>query len=289
MKIKGLNNYLSLVKFSHTIFAMPFALMGYCLAAVHYGFDLRLLLLVLACMVLARNSAMGFNRLVDRRIDAMNPRTVDREIPSGKVSVSSALYFVLFNALGFIVVTFFINRLVFYLSPVALVVVMGYSYTKRFTSLCHLVLGVGLSLAPLGAYLAVAGQWSAVPVYWSIAVLFWVSGFDIIYSLQDVEFDKKQQLNSIPVWLGVKKSLWLSAGFHLVTILFVFVAYFQGTFGLLYIVGSVVFMLLISYQHWIVKADDLSRINLAFFTTNGVASIVFALFVVLDMFFCIAL
>ena len=289
MKNKSVTNYLSLVKFSHTIFAMPFALMGYCLAAHHFGFELRLLLLVVLCMVLARNSAMGFNRLVDYRIDSLNPRTVNREIPAGIIPVRSALIFVLINAIGFIVTTYFINHLVLFLSPVALFVVLGYSYTKRFTWLCHLVLGVGLSLAPLGAYLAISGQWSLVPIYWSIAVLFWVSGFDILYALQDIDFDKSQRLNSIPVQLGVKNSLRLSIVFHLITVLFVALAFFQGNFGLLYIIGAVIFFALLTYQHLIVKADDFSRLNLAFFTTNGVASVIFAVFVILDIFFHIAI
>ncbi len=224
-------SYLSLIKFSHTIFAMPFALIGFFLPSkteVVYGvgqWNLNktigwddevetnleveawkdfgiLLLLVIFCMVFARSAAMAFNRYLDRQFDAKNPRTAIREIPTGIITPKNALLFTVLSSLLFIICTFFINRLCFYLSPVALAVVLGYSYTKRFTPLCHLVLGLGLSLAPIGAYLAVTGQFALLPILFSLAVIFWVSGFDIIYALQDEEFDKSQQLYSIPAWLG---------------------------------------------------------------------------------------
>ena len=197
---------------------------------------------------------------------------------------TSALIFVIVNCLFFILTTFFINSLCFYLSPVALLVVLGYSYTKRFTALCHLILGLGLSLAPIGAYLAVTGKFSLLPLLFSFAVLFWVSGFDIIYALQDEEFDKSKQLKSIPVILGKSKALMLSNILHVISAMFVIYAGFYGHFFLWYWVGAIVFVGLLVYQHTLVKPNDLSKINLAFFTTNGIASVIFSIFVLMDMY-----
>ena len=278
-----LNNYLSLIKFSHTVFALPFALIGFFLASSQFGFDWGNLVLVLMCMVFARSAAMAFNRYIDRDIDIKNPRTAEvREIPKGVISPKAALLFVIFTSVNFIITTYFINTLCFYLSPIALIVVLGYSYTKRFTSLCHLVLGLGLALAPLGAYLAVSGEFALTPILFSIAVLFWVSGFDIIYALQDYTFDKENKLNSIPVYLGRKKALNLSKFFHLITFLSLAYAGVLLEINLLYWIGFALFSALLIYQHTIISEKDLSRVNLAFFTTNGVASVVFGVFVILD-------
>lgn len=270
-------NYLSLVKFSHTLFAMPFALVGFTLAVQQGGrFEPLLLLYVVLCMVFARNAAMGFNRYLDRHIDGLNPRTRVREIPAGVIAPRSALAFVLLNSGLFVLTTFFINRLVFALAPVALAVVLGYSFTKRFTPLCHLVLGVGLALAPIGAYLAVAGQFAWLPLLFSFMVFFWVSGFDIIYALQDEEFDKANQLKSIPAVLGKSRALWVSRVLHVLTAVVSLLIGVLHPMGSFYWVAAGVFSALLIYQHSVVKANDLSRVNLAFFTTNGVASLVFA-------------
>ena len=287
-------NYLSLIKFSHTIFAMPFAMIGFFLAATgstgSFGLltqDYRLVilkfLLVIACMVFARSAAMAFNRYLDRQFDAKNPRTAIREIPAGIISADRALWFTIANAVLFIAATYFINPLCFYLSPVALLVVLGYSYTKRFTALCHLVLGLGLSLAPIGAYLAVTGYFDWLPVLFSFAVIFWVSGFDIIYALQDEEFDRSNQLHSIPAALGKKKALRVSELLHLLSTTSVVLAGLEGHFGAWYWIGVLVFTGMLIYQHSIVKPNDLSRVNLAFMTANGIASVVFALFVIADL------
>ncbi len=287
-------NYLSLIKFSHTIFAMPFAMIGFFLAATgstgYFGLltqDYRLVilkfLLVIACMVFARSAAMAFNRYLDRQFDAKNPRTAIREIPAGIISADRALWFTIANALLFIAATYFINPLCFYLSPVALLVVLGYSYTKRFTALCHLVLGLGLSLAPIGAYLAVTGYFDWLPVLFSFAVIFWVSGFDIIYALQDEEFDRSNQLHSIPAALGKKKALRVSELLHLLSTTSVVLAGLEGHFGAWYWIGVLIFTGMLIYQHSIVKPNDLSRVNLAFMTANGIASVVFALFVIADL------
>lgn len=280
-----MKNYLSLVKFSHTIFAMPFALIGFFLAVqlTSASFEWQLLLKVVLCMVFARNAAMAFNRYIDRNIDEKNPRTAIREIPAGIISANSALWFVILNSVAFVITTFTINKLCFALSPVALSVVLGYSLTKRFTALCHLILGLGLSLAPIGAYLAVVGQFDLLPVLFSLAVLFWVGGFDIIYALQDEEFDRENELFSIPVVLGKNKALMLSNLLHALTAALLFWAGSLGDFGWSYWIGYAVFITLLVYQHTLVKPNDLSRVNLAFFTTNGIASVTFAVFVIADL------
>jgi 4-hydroxybenzoate polyprenyltransferase len=280
-----INHYLSLVKFSHTVFALPFALIGFFLALRHSSspFSGRLFLEVILCMVFARSAAMAFNRYIDRDIDARNPRTAQREIPAGVIDSSHAFLFVVLNSLLFISVTFFINPLCFYLSPIALLVVLGYSYTKRFTALCHIVLGIGLSLAPIGAYLAVTGVFSLLPLLYSFTVLFWVSGFDMIYAMQDEEFDKSNSLRSIPAWLGKRNTLILSDVFHVLSALFVIAAGLYAGFGIWYWIGTVIFIGLLLYQHLLVKPDDLSRVNLAFMTTNGVASVLFSVFVLIEL------
>ncbi|MDX9727854.1 MAG: UbiA-like polyprenyltransferase [Bacteroidales bacterium] len=279
------NDYLSLVRFSHTVFAMPFALAGYFIGATEpgYGFSLRTFLLVLACMVFARSAAMGFNRWADFRFDALNPRTAVREIPSGKISRRQALIFVIASSVLFILATAFLNKLTLILSPVALLVVLGYSYTKRFTSLCHLVLGLGLSLAPIGAYIAVTGSFALLPLIYSFIVLTWVSGFDIIYSLQDDQFDRETGLYSIPAVMTRGKALAVSTALHTVSIALVVVAGLIGDAGWIYWMGAAIFTVMLVYQHLIVKADDLSRVNLAFGTTNGIAGVIFGVAVVLDL------
>jgi 4-hydroxybenzoate polyprenyltransferase len=284
--IGSVYNYLSLVKFSHTVFAMPFALIGFFLAVQNTGAlpDWMLLIKVVLCMVFARNSAMAFNRYMDRDIDGRNPRTAIREIPAGVVKADAALAFVLLNCAAFIATTWFINPLCFYLSPVALAVVLGYSLTKRFTALCHLVLGLGLSLAPIGAWLAVTGRFEVLPILFSLAVLFWVAGFDIIYALQDEDFDRSNGLFSIPVRLGRKGALRLSEALHTIPVIALMAAGVLGELGALYWAGVAVFSTMLLYQHMIVKPDDLSRVNMAFFTTNGVASVTFALFVLADLY-----
>lgn len=281
-----MKKYLSLVKFSHTIFALPFALIGFFLAyKVHnYDFSLKLFLLMIVCMVLARSAAMAFNRYLDADIDAKNPRTKIREIPSGVVSKTNALVFTIFTSVMFIVATFFINKICFILSPVALLIILGYSYTKRFTPLCHLILGVGLGLAPIGAYLTLSGKFHFLPILFSFAVLLWVSGFDIIYALQDEEFDKQNNLKSIPSVLGKVNALKVSSILHLIAPVFLFFAGREGQFGILYWMGFTIFCGLLIYQHRLVKPYDLSKVDMAFFTTNGIASVLFAFLTITDMF-----
>jgi 4-hydroxybenzoate polyprenyltransferase len=279
-----MKKYLSLVTFTHTIFAMPFAFIGFFLAitTTNHAFEWQKLVMMVLCMVFARNSAMAFNRYLDRDIDSKNPRTKQRDIPAGRISPASALTFTIANCILFIGTTWFINPLCFYLSPVALFVVLGYSATKRFTALCHLVLGLGLALAPIGAYLVVTGEFAATPIFFSLSVLCWVSGFDIIYALQDVDFDKTEQLHSIPAYLGKVNALRLSSFLHLLSAIFVVMPAFYTHVGLPYYIGIVFFCAMLIYQHLLVKPNDLSRVNFAFMTTNGIASVVFAVFFMLD-------
>lgn len=312
-------NYLSLVKFSHTIFALPFALIGFSLALktvfITSGWQVQTLeafqvkqwnlnrtigwkpvtmytwgdiivkfLLVLACMVTARSAAMAFNRYLDRSFDAKNPRTAIREIPRGIIAPGSALRFVILNCVIFLIATFFINTICFFLAPVALFVILFYSYTKRFTPLCHLVLGLGLSLAPIGAYLAVTGRFDWLPLFFSFAVICWVSGFDIIYALQDIDFDKSQKLYSIPSVLGKSRALRVSELLHVISAACVITAGIYGHFHFLYWIGIAVFVSMLIYQHSIVKPDDLSKVNIAFMTANGIASVVFGVLVIADVF-----
>ena len=290
-RMSVVKNYLSLIKFSHTIFAMPFAFIGFFLGVYYYPgkftwnwqqLALKLVLVIL-CMIFARSAAMAFNRYLDRKYDALNPRTAIREIPKGIITPKNALVFTIISCICFVIATWFINRICFFLSPVALAVVLGYSYTKRFTPLCHLILGLGLSLAPIGAYLAVTGVFRLLPVLFSIAVICWVSGFDIIYALQDVEFDRSQNLYSIPSWLGKAKALRVSEVLHLLSTLAVVAAGIIGNFGWLYWVGVLVFMGCLIYQHSLVKPNDLRKVNIAFMTMNGIASVVFAVFVIADL------
>ena len=279
-----MKKYLSLIKFSHTIFAMPFAFIGFFLATKSYEFEWITLVYVIFCMVFARSAAMAFNRYIDRDIDLKNPRTAKvREIPNGSIKAKSVLVFVIINSLLFIATSYLINSLCFALSPIALLVVLGYSYTKRFTALCHLILGLGLALAPIGAYLAVSGEFNNIPLFFSAAVLFWVSGFDIIYSLQDEDFDKTHKLYSIPVLIGKKNALMLSNILHLLTVSVLSIAGSLGEFSLYYWIGFWSFSTLIVYQHTLVKYNDLSKVNLAFFTTNGIASLIFGGFVIADL------
>jgi 4-hydroxybenzoate polyprenyltransferase len=295
--------YLSLVKFSHTIFALPFAMIGFAVAlkqgniaqqedarlgwGIEFSETWQLILakffLVLICMVTARSAAMAFNRYLDRYYDAMNPRTAIREIPQGVISPTSAFLFVVLNCIIFMVATYSINPICFFLSPVALFVILFYSYTKRFTALCHLVLGLGLSLAPIGAYIAVTGHFAVLPILFSFTVLFWVSGFDIIYAMQDIDFDQSNQLHSIPSVLGAENALRVSELLHLLSAAAVVIAGFYGGFHFLYWIGILVFIGMLIYQHRLVKPNDLSKVNIAFMTANGIASVVFGILVILDL------
>ncbi|MBS0012239.1 MAG: putative 4-hydroxybenzoate polyprenyltransferase [Bacteroidales bacterium] len=289
--VTRIRNYFSLVRFSHTIFAMPFALLGFFtgISTTPYGFTWRLLILVVLCMVFARNAAMGFNRYADHRFDRMNPRTAGREIPSGLISPRSALIFVIINSILFITATAFINRLTLFLSPLALAVILAYSLTKRFTSFSHIFLGLALSLAPTGAYISVSGKFDLVPVIYSLVVLCWVSGFDIIYSLQDTEFDLDNELFSVPAKLGIKQALILSGFLHSLAVVFVISSGLISGAGLLYWAGMILFTALLVWEHLVLSPEDRGSITKAFGTINSYAGLLFCAFAIADLYIPLSL
>ena len=291
MSLSGIKNYASLVKFAHTVFALPFALVAFLLALQEPGVHFTWLLLVqiLGCMVFARNAAMGFNRYADREIDARNPRTEGRDIPAGRISPRQALIFTLVNAALFVAVAWTINPLCGGLSFVALIILLGYSYLKRYTWLCHFGVGAALCIAPAGAYIAVTGYLTWPIALLSLMVFFWSSGFDILYSLADEEIDRAQGLHSIPQRFGRLGAMLISWAVHLLE--FVLVPLFLIMAGRANpavsltdfwgIAAGVFFLAMLVYQHVIISPRNLSRLNAAFFTANGIASIVFCVLVYL--------
>ena len=258
-----------MIKFSHSIFALPFALSAVVLASVEHRIELRQVLWIVVAMVMARSAAMGFNRLADAEIDARNPRTAGRELPRGVLSPAEVRWFVALASMGFMAAAWMLNPLCFWLSPVALAIVFGYSYTKRITRLSHLVLGMGLGIAPVGAWLAVTGEFALVPTTLALAVMMWVAGFDTIYACQDMEFDRSEGLHSLPSEVGVPRALWLSRGFHAVSAALLLSIYWQVELHPFYLVGVSCIAALLVYEHSLVRADDLSRVDAAFFATNA--------------------
>jgi 4-hydroxybenzoate polyprenyltransferase len=274
--------HVNLVRLPHTIFALPFALVGVVLASYVAPITIGDVIWVVVAFTTARFAAMGFNRIVDREIDARNPRTQSREIPSGAMSVREAAVAVVIASALFFLAAWQLNLLCLLLAPLALAWVLFYSYTKRFTRWSHLVLGVGLSIAPVGGYLAVTGSWS--DPWWmlialAIAVATWVGGFDILYALQDVSFDRENGLYSVPATFGESNALGIARILHLTTVAALAIAGFGAGAGMLYYAGVLVAGGLLLYEHSLVKADDFSRLDAAFFTMNGVISIVFFGFV----------
>lgn len=286
MIMSKIADYLRLVKFSHTIFAMPFALLSFTYAwttAEHDAVLWVVLLQVVACMVFARNVAMGFNRWADRKIDAENPRTASREIPAGKISSRGAVVFIIINALLFVATTITINPLCAYLSPVALAVIMFYSYCKRFTALAHLVLGLSLGIAPVGAYIAVTGTMVIECCLLAVVVMTWCAGFDIIYALQDAEFDRKRGLHSIPSRFSARTSLVISALLHVVSVgVLVYFALSQPQTWLLY-VGCGLFAAILALEHFLVTPTKQRNIGIAFGTLNAMASMSLAVCLIANL------
>jgi len=269
--VSTLRDWFSLVRFSHSVFALPFALCGAWLAAGGPP-GWRTALLIVACAVAARTAAMGFNRLVDRSIDAQNPRTKGREIPSGRLRSSAVRALVLFASVAFVALAFALNTLAGWLALPVLFVLLGYSYVKRFSSAAHLVLGLALAIAPLGAWVAVRGAIGAdvAPVLWlALAVMTWVAGFDLIYACQDAEFDRKAGLFSIPARLGIANALRISSALHVVTVVALVLVGTSAGLGWPWWTALAICSGLLVWQHRLVKPDDLSRVDLAFFTLNG--------------------
>lgn len=261
-----------MVKFSHSVFALPFALASAVLAGAG-RVPLRTMLWIVVAMVGARSAAMGFNRLADQAIDARNPRTAGRELPRGVLSRASVWLFVLVSAAALVVAAAMLNPLCLALSPVALAVVFGYSYTKRFTALSHLVLGLALAIAPVGAWLAVRGRFDATPIVLGLAVLAWVAGFDTIYSCQDAEFDRGAGLHSLPARLGVGRALLLARTFHAMATVLLLTLFALEPLHPVYLAGVAGVAAALVYEHSLVKADDLSKVDAAFFLVNGWISV----------------
>ncbi len=273
-----IKKYSDLVKLSHTIFALPFALVGYTYALTTNAqpFEWLLLVKIILCMLFARNAAMGFNRWADRDIDGENPRTAMREIPSGVISPRAALIFVVLNALLFIGAAASINTLTAILSPVALFVVLIYSYCKRFTSLAHMVLGLGLGIAPTGAYIAVTGEFALAPVILSLVVMTWCAGFDIIYALQDREFDIQRGLHSIPSKFSTRGALYISIALHVISALALIAFAWLLPQSVWIWIGTGIFIAIITAEHILVTPTRQTNIGIAFGTLNGIASLTFA-------------
>lgn len=277
---------LEMIKFEHTIFALPFALISVLLASrpllLPHGLTIAWILLA---MVAARSAAMAFNRVADATIDAENPRTANRHIPAGIIGKAQVWVFLAIATALFVLAAFKLNMLCFALSPVALLFLFGYSYTKRFTSLCHVFLGITIGIAPIGAWLAVKGTWSAIPLLLGAIVMLWIGGFDIIYALQDYEFDVKSPLFSLPKRLGKAGALIVSRAMHTAMVALLALVGALAHMHVLYFVGVVVALGLIAYEQSLVKPNDLSRVDMAFFTLNGWVSVSLFAFVLLDCIF----
>jgi 4-hydroxybenzoate polyprenyltransferase len=274
--------YGRMIKFSHSVFALPFALASAAVAA-DGRVPWRELPWIVVAMIGARSAAMGFNRLADQAIDARNPRTAGRELPRGVLSRGEVWAFVGLSALALVGAAAMLNPLCLLLSPVALLVVLGYSYTKRFTSLSHLVLGLALSIAPVGAWLAVRGRLDVVPVLLALAVLCWVAGFDTIYSCQDVDFDRREGLRSLPALLGIRRALTVSRVLHVAAVILLAALYTRAPLHPLYLAGVGAVAALLVYEHSLVSAEDLTRVDAAFFTVNGWISVGYLVFTVLAL------
>ena len=273
---------LEMIKFEHTIFALPFAFTGALLALDGLP-SLEQVIWIIAAMVGARSAAMGFNRWADRDIDSENPRTKTRALPLGLVTPAQVLAFIIVSSGLLVLAAYMLNPLSFMLAPVALAIVFFYSYTKRFTFLSHAFLGLAISGAPMGAWIAVTGRFEFPALVLGVAVLFWLVGFDILYALQDLEFDRKAGLHSVPQRFGVRTSLLISRTAHLVTMLCLFWIYVLLPVGLVYLLGVLVATGLIIYEHSLVKESDLSKLNIAFFNMNGYISVTIFIFTLLDV------
>lgn len=281
---ESLATYSSLVKLSHTVFALPFALAAVVLASPLAAITAEKVVLIVVCIAAARTAAMAFNRLVDRDIDAKNPRTRDRELPSGALSVSQVRVLVLASCAVFVAAAARLGPLPLYLSPVALALALGYSYTKRFTALCHVILGLAVAFAPGGAWIALGAPLTAAPFLLVLGVASWVAGFDVLYSLQDRSFDQGERLHSIPVRLGVTGALIVSGLLHVVTVAcLVAVGIVLGR-GVSYMIGVGLVAVLLVIEHALVRPSDLSKLNKAFFDVNGYVSVAFFVFVAIDQY-----
>ena len=269
-----LGTTLAMIKFEHTLFALPFAFLGAILAAEGLP-GWRQLLWITVAMFGARSAAMTFNRIIDKDYDAANPRTAGRELPTGKLSVGFAWVFLYVSIIVFLIASYSLNWMTFALSPVALIFVLGYSYAKRFTAFAHLLLGAALAISPSAAWIAVRGSlWDEVPILLSLFVLIWTAGFDVLYACQDFEYDRSHGLRSIPARFGIKNALWIARLFHFQAFIVLLLLYLATGLSWVSLVGVIAVGALFVYQHLLVKAHDLSRMNAAFFTTNAFVSVI---------------
>ena len=273
---------LEMIKWEHSVFALPFALCGAMLAARGVP-TLHQLLWIVVAMVSARSAAMAFNRLADASLDAANPRTQARALPAGELTPNFVRNFVGLSSLVFVIAAFELNRLAFLLSPVALAIILLYSYTKRWTRWSHLVLGLSLGIAPAAAWIAVRGSLDSRILLLTAAVTFWVAGFDVLYACQDYAFDEQAGLHSIPRYSGIARSLWIARSLHLIMLVLLALLIFAFGLGPLSTIGVAAVFLLLGYEHSLVSKDDLSKLNAAFFTMNGVIAVVFFIFLALDL------
>ena len=281
--IKKLNDFNELVMFKHSIFSLPFIFIAMVVSAQGW-FGFKLLILGVLAALTARNFAMGFNRFLDRDIDALNPRTINRPNVDGRISPTSMFIFVLINAFGFIIVAYFVNDLALYLSVPILIIIGSYSYFKRFSYFAHIILGISLGLAPIAGVVAVSESIPLWSIFLSIGVMFWVAGFDLLYSLQDIEVDKKLKLHSIPSKFGVEKTMFISKVFHALTVIFwlLFVIFSDSSYFAY--IAVILSTLMLSYEHYLVN-KDFRKIDKAFFTVNGYLGIIFFVLIVLDNIF----
>ncbi len=274
--------YLKMIKIEHSVFALPFAFASAMLAAGGIP-EIKQIFWITVAMVTARASAFGFNRIIDRKIDALNPRTANREIPSGKIKLWEALLFTFICLIFFLYSAWMLNPLCFKLAPIAILILFIYSYTKRFTWTCHFFLGLALALAPLGAWIAIKGtfNWEIIPMV--ITVIFWLAGFDTLYALWDVEFDKKFGIYSIPKVFGIKKAIYFARFFHIIAFIFLLFTGWLFKLNLLYWIGMLIVALLFIREHSLVKSHDLSKLDIAFFNMNGYISLTVFLFISLSL------
>ncbi|GAB4317173.1 MAG: putative 4-hydroxybenzoate polyprenyltransferase [Candidatus Sumerlaeia bacterium] len=280
--LKFIVSFLRMIRFSHSIFALPFALVAMLLAADGRPTAAQIFWIIVCC-VAARTAAMAFNRIADLSFDRLNPRTRNRELVRGEISYSATSLAIILSSVIFVFSASRLNRLAFYLSPAALMIVLFYSFTKRFTTASHFVLGLALGLAPIGAWIAVRGELALTPLMLGLGVLLWTAGFDIIYACQDTQFDRRTGLHSIPARWGVAAALRASAAVHAASVVCFLMIFFLADLGGLYLIGLGLIAVLLAYEHSIVTPGDLSRVNVAFFTVNGIVSVLFFLCTLADI------
>ena len=280
--MKDFITYFKMIKFEHSVFALPFALMAMVLAANGLPNSHTILWIVIA-MVSARTVAMGINRYVDRFIDAANPRTKNRDLPKGNISANKTLAYTITFTVIYFFSAYMLNRLTLILSPIPIILFVLYSYSKRYTAFCHLLLGISLGLAPIGAWIAVTGSITIVPVIIALAVIFWVAGFDMLYAIQDMDFDRENNLFSIPALIGVRVTLILSKISHIITLIFLVSLFFNSSLGYIYISGLIIISAFMAYEHSLLSKEDLSKLNIAFFNINAYISVTLGLFTIADI------